>query len=300
MPSSFVRKPIDKRLNKGNIFSKLERLERLQTPTPTQGFDNLSELVPDAANVVQDDEGQITTVNNEGATLTMSEEVPTPHNKMIPAETDLMADSVGAVAPFTMFAFNSGTAASIAGDTEHPGVIRFTNGATANGGARIMWYENTSSILLKIGACFETIVKFQTDATQFVGNIGYFDSFGTGANVDAVYWNCTGTTGSGQVTAQPTILNNSSGNVANAAFLTTGVWYRLKLEITSDSTAVFSAWTCSDNALYYSQTVTYSTIPNSAGRETTAGVKAYRTTNASTTLIDVDYLKCWNSGTLSR
>lgn len=294
--SDFVKKPLYKRLNKKYLFSRLEKLERQMTPTPTQGVADISEIAADAVQVYHNN-NKISATTPRGETIDISNYYMFPSSRMLTAQTECFTDDAGGMSPYTLAAFNSGTAVSIASEAGYPGIVRFTNNGSANGGGRIMLFGNTSCVLIGGGEVFETIVRFQSAAAASNYMLGFFDGANNAASVDGVWISFVGN-GTSLINPTFTTSNNSTTTSQTPSFSSTiglNSWYKFRIEINEDATeASLSAWDVDGGAYIGGDTIT-TNIPTAAGRETSCGVKAWRTNSTSTTLMEVDRVDYYNN-----
>lgn len=208
--------------------------------------------------------------------------------------SDFLRESAGGTAPFDPLVAGNGTLATIAGDAEHPGVIRATSGTTLNSG--YMLRASTNAVTLGGGEQFECVMRFPGFTNNTV-RIGFHDTTTNAAPADGVYFEMSGSsTVSGKATS-----NSSTTTTGTTFTASTATWYRLKITITSTSRADFFIYDMSGSQLFTNNVTT--NIPNGAGRD--CGICAIGT-NSTTTggidVLDLDYMAVFpaETGLLTR
>lgn len=298
--SDFVKKPLYKRLNKKYLFSRLEKLERQMTPTPTQGVADISEIAADAVQVYHNN-NKISATTPRGETIDMTNYYVPDFSYMTPLSSDLMNTSSGA-SPWTVIQYGGGIVGNVTGTANHPGIISFGNNGSANAGG-IVYAGHTSAFLLQGGEVFETVIQFKSFATQVVSRIGFIDTITSAAEVDGVYLEFTGN--GSTMTCTPLVYSNSvlstGESVDGLGTITYAIdtWWRIRIEINEDLSADFFVSGADDGTMRMHWRIS-SGLPTSAGRETNCGVKAHRTNTTTTTLLWVDRVDFFNQIALAR
>ena len=190
-------------------------------------------------------------------------------------------------------AIGAGTRAAIASSANHPGVVRFTQNGANTGYQYDLGDNNPTNILLGGGEVYECIFSLPT-ATATVERLGFQDSITTTAPVDGAWINIAATTLSGK-----TSNNSTVSTTATTHTVSTGTWYRAVVYVNSTSLVTFTLYTCSDGAVVWTNTLT-TNIPSAAGRETSVGTLAYKTTAGTANLLDVDWHTYYNLTALTR
>jgi len=193
---------------------------------------------------------------------------------------------------------SSGTAAAIAGDANHPGVISMSDSTTANGGYRFM--TDTSAFRIAGGERFNIIFKiFGVRAGQQL-RMGFMDSTASQTQPTDGVWFQTVSNGS-TTTILGRCKNNAGPSDTSGAYtLTAASWYEAECIINSNATSVTFNLYDSSNALVWTRDVT-GNIPTAAGRETGFGIICGEsTTDAAAVICHIDYVRLEIVRTLTR
>lgn len=293
--SDFVRRPLEKRLNRQNIMTRLARVERAAvTASPTQRVDQLKDISSATGDVLQDKE-RVYVITDSGEERDLGEGNPVPYYRLVPACTDCLNDENSSFSPYTLAVLTaSGTVGGVAGEAGHPGIVRISSIAAGNSGGRLALGGNASTILLEGGEVYDCIFRPLSFATQVNYFFGFMDSVaGAAAVTDGVYMTAVGD-GVTYATMSFAVMNagvsSGSGSGSGSLALTTTQWYRLRIEIKDDASEVsFYVYTDagSGSVLWHEYTIVGG-IPTTAGGETSVAAKAYRTNSSATPLLEVD------------
>jgi hypothetical protein len=307
--SDFVRRPLEKLLNRNNIMSRISKLEtRAVTATPTQTVEDLTDMSETAAALFHEGT-RFYVVNNEGDKIYLNLEGVTPRDHVTPMSTECWNTSDGST-PYTVAAIAGGTIANVTSEADHPGIISFANNTTANAGG-IAYAGSATAYTLRGGEVFEAIFYPLSFATQSNYRFGFFDSLTSSTEVDAVAINLVGG-GVSLLTATPEIVSASGLGSYTVIYAGSGVivneWGRVRIVVNGDATQadvyVYGTYPAPPvpagerlDALRYHARCTAGLPSN---RQLTFGVKAWRTNNTNTTLLYVDKVDFYSTATLSR
>lgn len=163
---------------------------------------------------------------------------------------------------------------------QHPGVNKITSSATANSGA---WIGTpTASILLAGGEVAEFCFLIET-LTNTTHRFGFHDATSSTDAVDGAYIELPA--GSGAAVGK-TSSNSTRTTSATIATLVVNTWYRAKIVVNRDATAVdFYLFNDAGNQLGTVQNTT--NIPTASGRETAC---RWISTNSGTVVTDLAHL----------
>lgn len=186
--------------------------------------------------------------------------------------------------PLQVTAIGSPSAiAKTAAVANHPGILRLPTAASASTGRAV--HVGADEILLGDRTEFSCLFKINSVAAAQVLRIGFFDSLGTGADVDALCF---------ELSAANTIrgLASSNSSVTNTgttySSFAVDTWYLANMVL--DGTAEFKL--CSEGGTVLWSSTVSTNIPTGAGRTLTFGWRHY-TTNATAKTLDVDRLILW-------
>jgi len=190
--------------------------------------------------------------------------------------------------PILGSAVSSGTlSSSIAGNTNHIGIIRLNDSATANGGYRIASEGN--SFLIggeeKAMFIFRPFKNIDVANMTVTSRFGFLDTTTSSQPTDGCYFEITNTSFSGRCR------NNSGPSITNPAYtIVNNTWYKGTIAIESTSRVNFSLYD-SSNVLIWSGNVS-ANIPIDTGRETGFGILSTESSTGITGigLIDFDYM----------
>lgn len=178
---------------------------------------------------------------------------------------------------------SSGTQAKVAGTASHPGILRLSSSATANSGAYVR--TAVESFTLSGGGAFSEFVFLIGTLTNTTIRMGFLDTGTSTDATDGAYLEIPATGAAVGKTAN----NSTRTTSATIATLSTATWYRGRIIVNFDASAVWFGIYSETGTLLGSVTNT-TNIPTASGRETGHGVVA---TNAGTTavsLIELDYM----------
>ena len=196
------------------------------------------------------------------------------------------AAAVEAVTPWDTVLLASGTQAKIAGEQNHPGILRFSSSTTTNSGGKIT--TDVAALTLAGGGLIAEFV-FQhrvASGTNTTIRMGFFDTATSADAVDGAYIEIP----SGSLAAVGKTANNSARTTsATIATLSVNTWYRARVVVNVGATAVdFYIFDDAGNLLGSQQNTT--NIPTAAGRETGHGVVATNVGTSAILLIYIDYM----------
>jgi hypothetical protein len=185
------------------------------------------------------------------------------------------AATVEAAWGFDYAVIASGTQAKIAGEANHPGILRTSSSTTTNSGGYCL--TDITSVLISGGEVCEVIFQPRVASnTNTTIRFGFMDATTATDAVDGCYFELPA--GSLNIVGK-TASNSTRSTTATVATLTVNTWYRAKVEVNSNaSTITFTIYNSSGTSLG-SQTLS-ANIPTATGRETGVGVIA---TNVGTT-----------------
>lgn len=206
--------------------------------------------------------------------------------------SEFYGSAVAQLAPFTTTAIGTGTAASVLGVANHPGIWRIASGAGANTG-HIISSGGITSVLIGGGEIAEFIVSFPT-TTALIAILGFDDTAAIGAATDGAYIQVTATSLDGR-----TRNNGVTSQTATSFTITANTWYRAKVVVNSTATQVDFYLYDSTGALLWTDLLT-TNIPTAAGRETCFSAKAYKTTITAANMMDLDWMSYSNTKVLVR
>jgi hypothetical protein len=200
-------------------------------------------------------------------------------------------------APFSGAAIAAGTSvASVVNQSaNNQGIVRLSSAAAANTGYR--WQTDLTAVRVRAGIEFECVFTPVSLSAGFVFRVGFLDSATTAAATDGIYIQFAGANGN------PALVTRNNG-VAGALLppsgvvITAGTWYRARVSY-DGTNATFGVFNATTGVSLWSET-TSANIPTAAGRETGAGVVAYKTTAGAAALVDVDWMGYAYSTALSR
>jgi hypothetical protein len=174
---------------------------------------------------------------------------------------------------------------STAGLAQHPGIATIKSAATANTGGWIG--SESTAILLSGGESYEAIFNIATLVTPTI-RMGFLDSVSSTDAVDGVYIEIPSSGNAVGKTANNSTRSTTGTNVA----LSTGTWYRARIDVNSDATQVdFYIFSDAGVQLWHDSLTT--NIPTATGRETAIRFVATNGDAAAITIALVDYMANW-------
>lgn len=182
-------------------------------------------------------------------------------------------------------AISAGTnASSIVNLTgNNPGVVRMTSSTTANSGYR--WQTDLNTFFFKGGESFTAIINplsFTTTTTR----LGFVDTNTSADAVDGAYVEMSN---SGVL-----ILKTSNNSVrttsATVATLSLNTWYKIKINVNANATAVIAEVYDATGTLLGTQSNT-SNIPITSARAFGSGIVTTNSGVVATALMDLDFLR---------
>lgn len=184
--------------------------------------------------------------------------------------------------PWDAAAVASGTQAKVAAEPTHPGILRITSSTTANSGYR--YDTSPDAIRLAGGEVSEIVFRINT-LTNLTLRMGFRDNTSSTDVVDGSYIE-VGATGAA---VGKTANNSTRTTSATIATLSAGTWYRARIVVNRDATAVdFYIFSDAGNLLGSQQNT--ANIPTAASRETGHGLIATNSGTTATSLVDVDWM----------
>jgi uncharacterized protein with putative carbohydrate binding module/uncharacterized protein DUF5907 len=186
-------------------------------------------------------------------------------------------------APWLQSAISSGTQSQLAGEASHPGIFRWVSAAAANSG--YMLFMNSASIIIAGGECFECVFRIQT-LTNTTIRLGFGDSASATEHTDGA-WIEVPSTGAAVLKTKNNAGPTTSSTIAT---LSTGTWYRCRVEVNSGATSVAGTIWTDDGTQQGTQSNT-GNIPTAAGRET--GVAAMAISQSTVNIVDIDFVSFW-------
>lgn len=176
----------------------------------------------------------------------------------------------------------SGTQSKIAGEPNHPGILRTTSSTTTNSGGVCRTADN--AIRLGGGEISEHVFRI-IDLTTLTFRLGFLDT-GTSADAtDGAYLEVPSTGAAVGKTAN----NGTRSTTATIATLAINTWYRLRIVVNKTATAVdFFIFDDSGNQLGTAQLT--ANIPTAAGRETGHGYVATKSGTVAQACVEMDFM----------
>ena len=186
---------------------------------------------------------------------------------------------------------NSGTAASVAGEANHPGIVKFVSSTLANSGG---FFRTASNMLLLAGSeTTEFIIRPQTISGTTI-RMGFLDTITDAVPVDGAWLDVLSGVLSGKTR------NNSVESVTGTTYtLVTNTWYRAKVVVNSNATRVdFYLYSEAGTQLWTDYLTT--NIPITANRETGHGIFVTNSGTTAVNLADLDYMNLYIDRNLTR
>lgn len=176
----------------------------------------------------------------------------------------------------------SGTQSKIAGLATHPGILRTTSSTTTNSGG----YCRTAADSIRLGGGeFAEFVFRIPDLTTLTLRMGFIDTATITDVTDGAYIEVPSTGAAVGKTAN----NNARTTSATIATLVTNTWYRARVALNRDATAVdFFIFDEAGNLLGSQQNT--ANIPTAAGRETGHGYIATKSGTVAQACVEMDYM----------
>lgn len=193
--------------------------------------------------------------------------------------------------PFDFAVISSGTQAKIAGEANHPGILRISSSTTANSGGYVL--TDTTAFLLGGGECFELIFQHRVaSGTNTTIRFGYLDTTTSTDATDGVYFEVP----AGSLNLRGKTASNSTRSTTGTSYtLTVNTWYRARLVVNSNATRVDFYLYDSSGTLLWTDFLT-TNIPTASGRNTGAGVIATNAGTTATLLCYLDWMAIWFEG----
>lgn len=197
------------------------------------------------------------------------------------------------LSPFAVAAITGGTWTQIASEANHPGILEITNTGGANSGANVT-LGGLTNVLLGGGEVAEFVFRFPTIASVVV-NMGFLDQTTVAGGI---------TDGAVLILSANLIFGRTFSNTVTSGTATNfaavlGTWYRGKVVLNSNATRVDFYLYDSNGGLLWTDFLT-TNIPTGAGRETSFGIFAYKTSAGAVNILDADWAAYSRTGTLTR
>lgn len=177
---------------------------------------------------------------------------------------------------------SSGTQSKIASTATHPGILRTTSSTTANSGGYCR--TDVSALLLAGGEVSEQVFRI-IDLTTLTLRLGFLDTASSTDATDGAYIEVPSTGAAVGKTAN----NGTRTTSSTIATLSINTWYRARIVVNADATAVdFYIFDDAGNLLGSVQNTT--NIPTTAGRETGHGYVATKSGTTAQACVDMDFM----------
>lgn len=178
----------------------------------------------------------------------------------------------------------AGGTAAILGESGHPGVVVISSAVGVNSGYSL-WAAQFTGLLLSGDEVFEAIFRPES-FTNTVHLLGFLDTLDTTTPVDGVFASIAPTTGA---LSGVTSSNSTTSSTGTTYTLSTGTWYRLRIEIAAGATSArFRLFSELGTELW---TDTLGTnIPTATGRETGISLISYVTVGGVQPIMSWDWV----------
>jgi hypothetical protein len=205
------------------------------------------------------------------------------------------ATTTEAVYPWDFAVISSGTQAKIAGEANHPGILRISSSTSANSGGYVE--AEATSFLIDGGEQFECVFEPRVASnTNTTIRMGFLDSLASTDETDGVYFELP----AGSLAIVGKTANGSTRSTsATIATLVVNTWYKVKLVVNTDATLVTFYVYGDDGTLLGSQSLN-TNIPTTATHETGNGIIATNSGTAATLLAYFDYMSVYMTRKLTR
>ena len=223
--------------------------------------------------------------------------LPNPLNTLLPLRADgtparpggcfLEAECMNpssAGAGFAVNANSSGTCASVAGPSNHPGIARFTSSTTANSGGSLRTSYPEVGILLAGNETGDCVLRPQTLSGTTI-RYGFHDQILWAAIVDGVYIEMAPATG---LITGHTRSNSVESVTGTSLQIVTNTWYRWRIVVNANATRVDFYCLDEAGAVLWTDNLT-TNIPTAAGREVGYSANANNSGTTAVALVDIDY-----------
>lgn len=204
-------------------------------------------------------------------------------------ETDFLgpasAGAVEAAFPWDLSLVSSGTQSKIAGEANHPGILRLSSSTTANSGVAIVTdAPSVGAFLISGGEISQHIFRIQT-LTNTTIRMAFLDTASSTDATDGVYIEIPATGAAVGKTAS----NSTRTTSSTIATLSTNTWYKAVVAVNHNATNCWFGIYSESGSLLGSQTIS-TNIPTGAGRQTNHGVVATNSGTTAVALIELDYM----------
>lgn len=291
--NDFVRAPLLKKLNRQNMLTRLENVERKTGARQSLRVDGLQGMSENTGELFVDN------LSFDPGTMPWEPFVKWLYSyvRMSVAQSDMFYHNE--ISPFHVEVLGpaSGTYITIDSELEHPGIIRFDNAGTANAGARIR-LSNNFRLIVQGGEAAECILRPLSGATQSIIVFGFMDSQGTSTITNGIIFHLLGNGGATMNLSRQTNVGGV-GAAVTMATIDVDEWLRLRFVVNEDATAVDFYVYDESGELLASDTST-SNIPSGASVLMNLILKAYRTSATATDLVDIDWMSFYSSRVLQR
>jgi len=206
------------------------------------------------------------------------------------------AGTVEAAFPFDFVAISLGTIAKIAGESNHPGILRISSSTTANSGGYIL--TDATAFLISGGEVFEIIFQPRVSGNANTTiRMGFLDTTTSTDATDGVYFELPAN--SLDIVGK-TADNATRTTSSTIATLTLNTWYRCRIEINSNATQA-NFYVYDDSGTLLGSTNITTNIPTATGRNTGAGLVATNSGTTATLLSYFDFMAIgYNNRELTR
>lgn len=192
---------------------------------------------------------------------------------------------------------SSGTQGAIAGNANHPGILRLSSSTTANSGAILSTYGTTTGNAIQFligGGEYSSFILRPQTLTNTTIRAGHIDTGSSGDATDGVYFEIV----AGEVVGKCSS-NSARTSTSTLATLSTNTWYRLMYAVNYNATSVWFGVFDENGSLLGSGTVT-TNIPTAAGRQCGHGLIATNSGTTASNLVEIDYMNLGIARPLTR
>lgn len=177
---------------------------------------------------------------------------------------------------------SSGTQAKVASLATHPGILRTSSSTTTNSGG---YCRTAADAILLAGGEFTEFVFRLPDLTTLTARLGFIDTATSTDCTDGAYIEVSSTGAAVGKTSN----NSTRTTSATIATLSANTWYRARIVVNRDASAVDFYIFSEAGDLLGSQQNT-ANIPTAAGRETGHGYIATKSGTTAQSCIDMDFM----------
>jgi hypothetical protein len=184
----------------------------------------------------------------------------------------------------------SGLIAPIAGEANHPGILRISARAAVGGtsGYSVYMGQGLNQILLAGSENAHFVLRPLTLAGSFL-RLGFIDTAASVDATDGCYFEMAQVGGVDGVIVGKCAAAGVRSTTASNFTLITNTWYHFLIEVNAAANLVTFTLFSAAGATLWTDTVN-ANIPTAVGQETSHGVHGWSTTGSSTTIVDIDYI----------